>query len=222
MTGNLSHSIIDILYSISKRSAFLKKNKLYSHFLTSICTVGFGGSGGLESPILLTGAAIGSNATNYVPLNYKDRILMIGCGTAAVISAIFNAPIAGIIFSIEVILVRVTIHTFTPLLISSAMATLTSIILYNDKVLFLLRNVDPFKANEIHYYLILAILCGMISIYFNKILIFSESAFKKINNTYHRALIGGVILSAIIFCFPSLYGEGYKSISHIFNRTVDS
>ncbi len=211
------HSITDILYSISKRSGLMEKRKTYSRMITSAITVGFGGSGGLESPIVLTGSAIGSNIARIFLLNYKTRVLMIGCGTAAVISAIFNAPIAGLIFSIEVIFVDITISNFIPLLIASATANLTSIILHKDSTLFAFKQVDSFAAQDLPYYFALAVICGFTAIYFTKILLQSESYFKKIKNNYTRALIGGISLTAMIVLFPPVYGEGYIHISEILN-----
>lgn len=211
------HAISDILHSISKRSAFFKKNKTYSRMLTSAITVGFGGSGGLESPIVLTGSAIGSNIARALALNYKTRVLMIGCGTAAVISAIFNAPIAGLIFSIEVILVDVRIASFIPLLIASVCANLTSMILYEDSTLFAFKQVNMFTASDLPYYFALSIICGATAIYFTKILLQSEAYFERIKNAYKRALLGGIALTILIALFPAVYGEGYTHIARLLN-----
>lgn len=134
----LGHGITDILYSISKKSSIVKRTKTFSRMLTSTLTVGFGGSVGLEAPIVVTGSAIGSNIGRLVHLNYKQRTLLIGCGSAGAISAIFNSPIAGVIFSIEVILAEVTISSFIPLLIASVCGALVSLTLLGDDVLFLL------------------------------------------------------------------------------------
>ena len=211
------HSISDILHSISKRSAILKKSKTYSRMITSAITVGFGGSGGLESPIVLTGSAIGSNIARGLGLNYKTRVLMIGCGTAAVISAIFNAPIAGLIFSIEVILADVRIASFIPLLIASVCANLTSIVLHEDSTLFAFKQVNDFAASDFPYYFGLAIICGFTAVYFTRILLKSEHYFERIENNYKRALVGGSVLTILIALFPAVYGEGYLHISRILN-----
>lgn len=210
--AQLGHAISDILYSISKKSGIIGKSKMYSRLFTSACTVGFGGSAGLESPIVLTGSAIGSNIAQMMNLNYKLRTLMIGCGTAGVISAIFNAPIAGLIFSIEVILTEITVASFIPLLVSSVSATLVSLLLLGDEVLFTFRIEDTFNAADMPLYIVLGIFCGVVSKIFSDILLHIEHRFKRIGSDYRRILIGGVILSAMVFLVPAVYGEGYGII----------
>ncbi len=215
---SVGHAISDILYSISKRSAFLSKNKMYSRMVTSAATVGFGGSVGLESPMVLTGSAIGTNIAKYMNLNYRTRALMMGCGTAGVISAIFNSPIAGMIFSIEVILTNVSISNFTPLLLSSITATLLSISILGSDNLFSFNLSEPFLTRHIFYYLLLGMACGLISIFFTKILTFTEDIFTKIKNNYLKACIGGLCLTVMIFIAPAIYGEGYLVIKGFLNN----
>ncbi|MEM1138218.1 MAG: chloride channel protein, partial [Bacteroidota bacterium] len=214
----LGHAITDILYSISRKSSIMGKSKMYSRLFTSAFTVGFGGSAGLESPIVLTGSAIGSNIAQIVNLNYKLRTLMIGCGTAGVISAIFNAPIAGLIFSMEVILIEVSVASFIPLLVASVSATLVSLVLLGEDVLFSFKLVDTFNAFDTPLYITLGVICGFTSIYFLSILHKIENAFKKIKNDYSTVLVGGVLLSIIIFIVPAVYGEGYEIIKALLNN----
>lgn len=208
----LGHAISDILYSITKKSSRMAPRKTYSSIVTSAFTVGFGGSAGLESPIILAGSAIGSNIANKLNLSYQTRTLMIGCGTAGVIAAIFNAPITGLIFSLEVILTRVTLASFIPLLISSVSATLVSIILLGDEILFSFRIEEAYSASDIPFYIGLGLICGFLSIVFSYIFHETEHAFEKIKNRILRAFVGGIILSVLIFICPPVYGEGYYSI----------
>ncbi|MBT34349.1 MAG: chloride channel protein [Thalassobius sp.] len=214
----LGHAITDILYSISRKSSIMGKSKMYSRLITSAFTVGFGGSAGLESPIVLTGSAIGSNIARIVNLNYKLRTLMIGCGTAGVISAIFNAPIAGLIFSMEVILIEVTVANFIPLLVASVSATLVSIVLLGEDVLFSFKLVDTFNAFDTPLYIALGIICGFTSVYFLSVLHRIEEGFKKIKSDYKTVFVGGTILSLLIFLVPAVYGEGYSIIKALLNN----
>ena len=208
----LGHGISNILFSISKSSSLLSRTKMYSRMLTSAITVGFGGSVGLESPIVVTGSAIGSNIARVMHLNYKKRTLLIGCGAAGAISAIFNSPIAGVIFSIEVILADITISAFVPLLIASVFGSLVTLILLGDDILFSFKLTDPFKAYDVPFYIVLGIVCGLISVYFVRITYKVEDLLEKMKNDLGRALVGGICLGFIIFIFPPIYGEGYDSI----------
>lgn len=208
----LGHGITSILFYISKKSSIIHRNKMFSRMLTSGITVGFGGSVGLEAPIVVTGSAIGSNIGRLMHLNYKQRTLMIGCGAAAAISGIFNSPVAGVIFSIEVIMTDVTIAAFTPLLIASVLGSLVSMTLLGDDVLFSFKLTDPLKTSDFIYYLLLGFLCGLVSVYFSRVTLWTENLISRVKAIFTRALIGGVALAAIIFLLAPLYGEGYKSI----------
>lgn len=209
----LSHGITNILFTISKNSSIISKTKMYSRMLTSALTVGFGGSVGLEAPIVVTGSAIGSNIGRVMHLNYKKRTLLIGCGAAGAISAIFNSPIAGVIFSIEVILAEITIAAFIPLLIASVFGSLVSLVLLgNDDILFSFKLTDPFTAYDVPYYIILGVVCGLVSVYFVRVTFKVENLLGRLKNDIGRALIGGICLGFIIFVFPPIYGEGYNSI----------
>ncbi len=208
----LGHGITNILYSISKRSSIVARGKIYSRMITSSITVGFGGSVGLEAPIVVTGSAIGSNIGRLVHLNYKKRTLLIACGTAGAISAIFNSPITGVIFAIEVMLTDVTITMFIPILIASGVGAITSLILLGNDILFSFKLKDVFTASDLPAYILLGVLCGLISLYFTRIIYWVEGSLNKIQRDYKKALVGGGALALLILIFPPLYGEGYAAI----------
>ncbi|WP_017731080.1 chloride channel protein [Nafulsella turpanensis] len=208
----LGHGITDILYTISKKSSIIRRSKMYSRMLTSALTVGFGGSVGLEAPIVVTGSAIGSNVGQFMHLNYKKRTLLIGCGAAGAISSIFNSPIAGVIFSIEVILAEVTIAAFIPLLIASVAGSLVSLVLLGDDILFAFRLQDPFSASDTPFFVLLGLLCGLVSYYFTRVMFKVEGWIGNVKSITVRAILGGLGLGLIIFFFPPIYGEGYDTI----------
>lgn len=209
---SFGHGITSILYAISRKSSIVTKTKTYSNLIGSAITVGFGGSVGLEAPIVVTGSAIGSNIGRMVHLQSKKRALLIGCGTAGAISAIFNSPIAGVIFTIEVILIEININAFIPLLLSSVTGSLTSLLLLGDKTLFSFNLKDPFTAADTPYYLLLSVVCGFVSLYFTRLTYKVENFFASIRGDIKRAAIGGLCLGVIIFVFPPIYGEGYNFI----------
>jgi chloride channel protein, CIC family len=208
----LGHGITDVLYTISQRSSIIKRGKMYSRMLTSAITVGFGGSVGLEAPIVVTGTAIGSNIAQLAHLDYKSRTLLIGCGAAGAIAGIFNSPITGVIFSSEVILAGLGFSSFIPLLIAAVTGSLVSRSLLGDDILFSFILKDPFVAANTPYYILLGVLCGLVSLYFTRISYWVERKITKVKNYLLRALIGGLILGAIIFLLPPIYGEGYNTI----------
>jgi CIC family chloride channel protein len=209
------HGITRILRAISKSSSRIRKRYMMSNMLKSAITVGFGGSVGLEAPIVVTGSAIGSNFGQFVHLDYKKRTLLIGCGAAGAISAIFNSPIAGVIFAIEVILTEVKISKFIPILIASVSGQLVSIVLLGEDILFSFKLVDTFSARDTPWYILLGIASGMASLYFIRITYLVEGAVENIRNQYGRAIFGGLALALIIFVFPPIYGEGYESIKSL-------
>lgn len=211
----LGHGITSILFYISKKSSIIHRNKMFSRMITSGITVGCGGSVGLEAPIVVTGSAIGSNIGRLMHLNYKQRTLMIGCGAAAAISGIFNSPVAGVIFSIEVILTDVTIAAFIPLLIASVLGSLVSMLLLGKDVLFSFELTDPFQASDFGFFLILGAFCGLVSVYFTRATLWTEKMIFQVQSVVPRALLGGLGLTLIIFLLAPLYGEGYDSIKLI-------
>lgn len=212
---NLGHGITHILYAISKNSSVVRKTRMYSRMVTSAITVGFGGSVGLEAPIVVTGSAIGSNLARLFHLGYKNRTVLLGCGAAGAISAIFNSPVTGVIFAMEVILTEVKISKFIPLLIASVCGQLVALILLGDDILFYFKLTDSFIAHETGYYLIFGAVCGLISLYFTRTMYFFERGLKKFKNDFGRATIGGLCLAVIILTFPPIYGEGYSTIKSL-------
>lgn len=218
----LGHGITDILYTISKKSSIVKRTKTFSRMLTSALTVGFGGSVGLEAPIVVTGSAIGSNIGRLVHLSYKQRTLLIGCGSAGAISAIFNSPIAGVIFSIEVILSEITISSFIPLLIASVAGALVSLTLLGDDVLFSFTLTEGFAASDTPFYLFLGVFTGLVSLYFTRAVGRVEGLIKNVKGDFNRALVGGISLGFLIFILPPLYGEGYDTIKYLLGGDAQS
>ena len=208
----LGHGITDILYNISRRSSRIPRNRMYSRMFTSAVTVGLGGSVGLESPIVVTGSAIGSNIGQLVHLDARKRSLLIGCGTAGAIAGIFNSPVAGVIFAIEVILTDVTLMAFIPLLISAVSGALISLSLLGDDVLFSFRDTDNYAGADIPFYLILGIFAGFVSLYFTRAMYKIEGNLERIQSNAQRIALGALGLALIIFIFPPIYGEGYAFI----------
>jgi chloride channel protein, CIC family len=208
--GVLAKGLSNLIYIILRRASDVPKQSMGSHLVTSGITVGMGGSAGLEAPIVLTGAAIGSNMAKAFRFNYQIRTLLLACGSAAGISAIFNSPIAGVIFAFEVLLPEFTIPSFIPLLISSASAAVISKFLLVTPILLVAS--DGWALSAVPFYIILGLVCGLISLYIIKMSHLIESGLEKIKRSYLRGLIGGIILCALVFFIPQLYGEGYEDI----------
>ena len=214
---DIGHGVSKILYAISQKSSRIKPHNTYSSMIASSLTIGLGGSVGAEAPIVLTGASIGSNLARIFKLNYKYVTLMVGCGTAGAIAGIFNAPIAGIVFTLEVIMIDLTMAYLVPLLISSISATVLSYFFMGEDVLLRFSNVTPFQINNIWFYIILGIFVGFLGLFFTRATMYIEKQFSTIKNWAVKLLIGGVILGILVFLFPPLRGEGYTSIISIFN-----
>jgi len=211
----MGHGITDVLYSISKNSSIIARVKMYSRMVTSAITVGFGGSAGLEAPIVVTGSAIGSNLSQLVHLDYKKRTLLIGCGTAGAIASIFNSPVAGVIFAMEVILTEVTIAQFIPILMASVGGQLVSMMLLGEDVLFSFKLTDAFHASDTPHFIGLGVICGFASLYFVKVVQSTEHLVHRLRGDFGRALTGGLVLAVIILTVPPIYGEGYEAIKHL-------
>lgn len=207
------HGIPGVLFAISRNNAIMRAHNLYSSVISSALTVGFGGSVGLEGPTVATGGAIGSNFGRVFNLNYKEVTLLLSCACAGAMSAIFKAPIAGIVFAMEVIMLDLTMWAVLPLLIASATAALTSYLFLGQNVLYTFRVMEPFEMNQIHYYLLLGVITGFGSVYFTKVYNWISDIFDKIDHTWKRLLIAGGLLSVIIFLLPPLYGEGYEIVN---------
>ena len=223
----VGHGIPGVLFSISKNNGIMQSHNLYSSIITSALTVGFGGSVGLEGPTVATGGAIGSNVGRLLKLRYKDIMLLISCACAGAMSAIFKAPIAGIVFALEVIMLDLTMWAIIPLLIASASAALTSYLFLGQNVLYPFQLAEEFEMNQIHYYLLLGLLVGLLSVYFTRTYIRISGVFEKMKGPWKRMLLAGGLLGLILFLFPSLYGEGYEVVNqglrgeyyHLFENT---
>ena len=215
---DISHGITKILYAISQRKSIIKPHNMWSSVVGSGLTIGFGGSVGAEAPIVLTGAAIGSNLAKAFRLDQKTMMLMIGCGAAGAIGGIFKAPIAGLVFTLEVLMMDLTMTSVAPLLISSVTATAISYMLTGMDPMFPLDATEPFLVGRIPWYLILGAICGLVSLYFTRGMNSLEQWMKhSVSNMWVKLLIGGATLSVLIFLFPPLYGEGYDVIRQLIN-----
>ena len=219
---DISHGITKVLYAISQRKSIIKLHNTWSSLVSSVITIGFGGSVGAEAPIVLTGAAIGSNLAKAFRLDQKTLMLMIGCGAAGAIGGIFKAPIAGLVFTLEVLLMDLTMTSLAPLLISSVTATALSYLLTGTGSMFALETIEPFVLERIPWYLLLGIVCGLFSLYFIRTTTFLEQLFKhKVQSLWLKIVIGGCVLGILIYLFPPLYGEGYLTISALLNGQAD-
>lgn len=215
---DISHGITKILYAISQRKSIIKAHNMWSSIVGSSITIGFGGSVGAEAPIVLTGAAIGSNLAKSFRLDQKTMMLMIGCGAAGAIGGIFKAPITGLVFVLEVLMMDLTMTSVAPLLISSITATAISYALTGLNPMFELTQYEHFNVTRIPWYLILGLACGMVSLYFTRMMNRLEQWMKTtINSLWLKILVGGLTLSVLIFLFPPLYGEGYSVITQLMN-----
>ena len=210
---NISHGITRILYAISSKRSRLKAHNCWSSVVASAVTIGFGGSVGAEAPIVLTGSAIASNLGQLFRMNNKTLMLLVGCGAAAAIAGIFKAPIAGLVFTIEVLMIDLTMASISPILIASVTATCFTYVLVGDAKLFTFTLEDPWVVNRVPSNILLGIACGLVSLYFIRMMTFCEGIFIKIHNRYIKLILGGLILSSLLFLFPALYGEGYSSIN---------
>ena len=222
------HGIPTVLHSISKRKGRIKSHNLYSSVITSSLTVGFGGSVGLEGPTVATGAAWGAWFAKFFRLSYKNSILMLACASAGAMAAIFKAPIAAIVFAVEVIMIDLTVFSLVPLLLASATAVLTSYFFLGQHVLYPFEVDKIFELGDLPYFILLGILAGFVSVYFTKMYIYIGSFFDRFKSWYARLLVGGIGLGALVFLFPSLFGEGYEAINdalagnleYLFNNSI--
>ncbi len=219
---DISHGVTKVLYAISCRQGRIRRHNSWSSLIASGITIGFGGSVGAESPIVMTGSAIGSNLGSFFKMEKKVMMLLIGCGAAGAVSGIFKAPIAGLVFVLEVLMLDLTMSSLLPLLISSVTAATLSYLLMGTAAMFEFHIENAFDLARVPYVIMLGVTCGLVSLYFTHVTTAIERQFKKLSNPYYKLAIGGTILSVLIFLFPPLYGEGYDTITELINGTSEN
>lgn len=219
---DISHGVTKILYAISRRQGRIKRHNVWSSTIASAITIGFGGSVGAEAPIVLTGSAIGSNLGSVFKMEHRTLMLLVGCGAAGAIGGIFKAPIAGLVFTLEVLMIDLTMSSLLPLLISAVTAATVSYITTGQEALFKFHLDQPFELERIPYVILLGIFCGLVSLYFTRAMYSVEGVFGKLKNPYKKLALGGVMLSILIFLFPPLYGEGYETIELLLNGSSNA
>ncbi len=218
---NIGHGVTRILYAISQKNSLIKSHNSYSSIIASTLTIGFGGSVGAEAPVVLTGASIGSNLGRLFHLNYKTITLMVACGVAGAIGGIFKAPIAGMIFTLEVLMLDLTMASLIPLLIASITGASIAYFFMGKDVLLSYTVTESFVLSNFPYYIILGIFAGLVSLYFTRVGMYIESQLERITNAYKKLIIGGIVLGVLIFLFPPLYGEGYTTIQALLSGESD-
>ena len=214
---DISHGVTKILFAIARKQSKIKAHNTWSSVIASAITIGFGGSVGAEAPIVLTGSAIGSNLGRLFRMNSKTLMLLVGCGAAGAVAGIFKAPIAGLVFTLEVLMIDLTMGALLPLLISCVTAAGVTFAISGTNTIFEFHLQDAFAEEKIPAYILLGIFCGLVSLYFTRTMNSLEDIYRKHSNPYVKLLIGGVTLSILIYLFPSLYGEGYELIELLLN-----
>ena len=210
---DIGHGVTKILYALSRKQGNIRSHNPWSSVIASALTIGFGGSGGAGSPIVLTGSAIGSHLGQMFKLDHKTMILLIGCGASGAVAGIFKAPIAGLMFTLEVLMVDLTMASLLPLLVSCLTATCITYAWTGTQPMFNFVLNDPFTVERVPTAVLLGIFCGFISLYFTRVMNSFEQVFGKLGNMYAKLALGGAVLAVLIYCFPPLYGEGYNTIS---------
>jgi chloride channel protein, CIC family len=218
---DIGHGVSRILYAISRNKGVMKLHNTWSSIVACTFTGGFGGSVGMEAPIVSTGAAIGSNIAQAARLGFRRKNLLIGCGAAAAIAAIFKAPIAGLIFALEVLKLDLTMTAIIPLLIATVVGAIFSAIFLGEGVEFYFALKEPLNYSHLHFYAMLGVITGLVSLYFTWMLGRVETHIKKIEKPYMRVVVGGSLLGVLIFLFPPLFGEGYYSMRSILSGQAE-
>jgi CIC family chloride channel protein len=219
---NISHGVTKVLYAISQNKSRLKRHNMYSSMFASSITIGFGGSVGAEGPIVYTGAAIGSNLGSWMRMSPRVLMILVGCGAAAGIAGIFKAPIAGMLFTLEVLMIDLTTVSVMPLLISSITGATIAYVFTGYDVEFFFIQSEPFATSRIPFAILLGVFTGLVSLYFTRVMNMMENYFSSLKNQWLKLCIGGALLSVLIFIFPPLYGEGYGSIVSLLGGNVES
>lgn len=214
---NIGHGVTKILYSLSRNQGYLRSHNTWSSIIASGITIGFGGSVGSESPIVLTGSAIGSRFGRWFDLDHRTLMILVGCGASGAVAGIYNAPIAGLVFTIEVLMIDLTMSSLVPLLISCVSAACVTYFLAGNTTVFHLDLSEPFTVSRVPTTILLGALCGGVGLYFTRLTNRIESVFAKIGNLYTRWMLGAVVLAVLIYLFPPLYGEGYGTIATLIN-----
>ncbi len=215
---DISHGVARILYAISKKNGKIERHNMYSSMIGSTLTIGFGGSMGLEAPIVLTGSAFGSYLGRRFHLNRKTVNILIGAGATGALAGIFKAPVAAVVFSLEVLMLDLTMVTLIPLLIASATAATIAFFFMGSQVMFSFELINPFYIKHLHWYIFLGIFTGLISVYFTRTTLFIESGMSRIKHKWQKWLLGGTVLGIMIYVFPALYGEGYQFMYDLVNQ----
>ncbi|MCF0198152.1 MAG: chloride channel protein [Bacteroidaceae bacterium] len=215
--NDISHGVTKILFAIARKQSSLPAHNCWSSVLASAITIGFGGSVGAEAPIVLTGSAIGSNLGRVFRMSAKTMMLLVGCGAAGAVAGIFKAPIAGLVFVLEVLMIDLTMSSLLPLLVSTVTAAGLTFALTGTSTTFEFHLDTAFAVHRFPAYILLGILCGLVSLYFTRTMNWLEQIFRRFSHPYARLALGGVLLSVLIFLFPSLYGEGYELIELLLN-----
>ena len=218
---NIGHGVTKVLVAVSKNESKIKKHNMWSSMIASSVTIGFGGSVGAEAPIVYTGAAIGSNVARYMGLSYKNMTILLGCGAAGAVAGIFKAPLAGVLFTLEILLFNISMSSILPLLLSTISATVVAYIFFGDQAAFQCT-ISPFAMHNIPYYLLLGLFSAACSVYFTRMTLWLEDRIKSIQRAYVRWAISASSLGLLIFLFPPLFGEGYGYLHELLNGgTID-
>lgn len=218
---NIGHGVTKVLVAVSKNDSKIKPHNMWSSILASSVTIGFGGSVGAEAPIVYTGAAIGSNIARWMNLSYKNMTILLGCGAAGAVAGIFKAPLAGVLFTLEILLFNISMSSILPLLLSTVSATVISYIVYGNEPVFT-SSLAPFAMINIPFYFLLGLFCAMVSVYFTRMTLFLEDRIKKMENIWVRWLVSAFCLGVLLLLFPPLFGEGYGSINVLLSGETPS
>lgn len=216
---NISHGVTKVLLAISKNDSKIKTHNIWSSILTSSVTIGFGGSVGAEAPIVYSGAAIGSNLARVLGLSYKHMTILLGCGAAGAVAGIFKAPLAGVLFTLEILLFNISMTSVLPLITSAITATTVSYFLLGNTVVFN-NEIQSFNFGNIPFYILLGVITGFVALYFTRVTIYAEDKLGKIKSPYKKWALSSIGLGVLIFIFPPLYGEGYDSLTSLLNNNT--